>query len=127
MSPNEGDLAAVVEQLMNNKEARELIDKLKNSSSENDTASENNSASATDVPPPLDSQLVEQLPAVLSALSPLIETNNKVNSSHGGTAARNALLGALRPYLNDSRRALVERIMQLSRITDLVGLIPRDR
>ncbi len=124
----ENELSEVIGQLMNSSEARELIDKLK-ASSEADSKPAADAAQVDTAPSDAvtDSRLAEQLPAVLSALSPIIKSGKHDAAPRGGTAARNALLAALRPYLSDSRRALVERIMQLSRITDLAELLPRDR
>ncbi len=127
--PGENELSEVIGQLMNSKEARELIDKLKTSSEADGKPAADAAAQGSTSPSvaAADSSLAEQLPAVLSALSPIINSSKPAAAPHGGTAARNALLAALRPYLSDSRRALVERIMQLSRITDLAELLPRDR
>lgn len=74
----------------------------------------------------VNAQLVERLPEVISALSPLIKQSERAPSGNA-PSRRNELLRALKPYLSDSRRQLVDKIMQLSRVGELMDMLPHDR
>lgn len=138
MAQSENELASVIERLMSDGEAQRLVEKLKSSyESQNASGADDVSGDAADVASEIPlgnsasgAQLVEKLPEVISALSPLIKNESASHDKiHGNSAVshRNDLLRALKPYLSDGRRQLIDKIMQLSKVGELVDMLPHDR
>lgn len=128
------DLAGIIGKLMENGDAAEMIEKLKASVENNDvkqadrvenTAKSEESSAVSSI---IDSeQLAEKLPQVISAIAPLMEQGTFAQAKRSESSGhRNDLLRALRPYLNDGRRGMIDKIMTLSRFTGVIDLIGRD-
>lgn len=136
MAEGELDFSAVLSKLMNDKNVAELIGNIK-ANAENGESTPSKSAEATVKAPSERSEtgggsiapsLMEKLPEVMAVLGPLIK-NESLNGGKNGTDVekRNCLLLALKPYLNESRRDMIDSIMTLSRLTSLVDLLPRGK
>ena len=128
------DLAGIIGKLMQSEESVAIIDRLK-SSVENkgdpqtdleQTSVQSKRSEIKEASNDIDG-LAEKLPQVMSALAPLMEngTFGKItkNSSQN---RRNDLLTALRPYLNEGRRDMIDKIMTLSRLTGMMDMLPRE-
>jgi len=128
------DLAGIIGKLMENGDAAEMVERLKASVENNgvkqadrveNTAKSEESSAVSSI---IDSeQLAEKLPQVMSAIAPLIEQGTFAQAKRSESSGRrNDLLRALRPYLNDGRRGMIDKIMTLSRFTGVIDLIGRD-
>lgn len=84
--------------------------------------------------PALSPDMLAKLPAVMSMLSGMgtagqntdkksdsDESSQKAEKPAVGDAQRKALLRALRPYLNDKRRNVIDSMLQLEDLTKLFG------
>jgi len=125
MTDNGLDIGAVLEKLMSSGEAAQLIEKLK-------ANAENTADEPVDKVEPKaewdSAQLEANLPQVVSAIAPLLENGSfsKANGK-GSVQSRNALLTALRPYLNENRRGMIDKIMTLTRLTGIMDMLPRTK
>lgn len=128
------DLASIIGKLIESGEAAELIGRLKanaeNGEAQQGGTAENNTNNEESpaVSSAIDSkQLAEKLPQVMSALAPFMEKGAfKSRGDESTQKRRNDLLLALRPYLSDGRRDMIDRIMTLSRFTGIMDLLQRD-
>ncbi len=72
---------------------------------------------------PLPPELLEKLPDIMSVLGPA------AGGSHGESSKeverRNRLLAAMKPYVNNGRRDMIDKIMSLSKITTLLDILPK--
>ena len=64
-------------------------------------------------------EIMSKLPAILSALGGSSAFTG-AHAKKGEEAKREALLRALKPYLSDSRAEAIDRILQLSRLGELL-------
>lgn len=91
----------------------------------NGASAEDNASDASDVTPPPSLPAMNLDPAMLSNLSGLLP----LFAGSGGNSApkktkpdhRTALLLALRPYLNDNRREMIDAIVNFSRLGEMLG------
>lgn len=126
------DLSSVIEKLMSNENALEMVKQLKSAVGEAE-ASENTAPAAQQTESAekaalSDGALSPDMAQIMAQLAPLIKANGgKKNASSGDAEKRNKLLSALRPYLSGSRQEAVDRIMSLSKITDLLDFLPRGK
>lgn len=66
----------------------------------------------------------DKLSDLVQTLSPLI----KNTPSHSGeTERRNKLLAALKPYVNENRREVIDTVMSLSKITNILDIMPKGK
>lgn len=128
MAENEMDLGAVLEKLLSNGDAAQMIEKLKASVENIGAIPETESKNELPTSPIDTSQLAEKLPQMVSAIAPLMEKGSfsKVGEK-ASVGNRNALLSALRPYLKTERREMIDKIMTLSRLTGIMDMLPRDK
>ena len=138
----EMDLSAVIKKLMESDEASEMIAKLK-ASVENSPSSEDKKAEIGEILPVSEertaenvsgsekqssAELFDKLPQVMAALAPLMENGTLGKKNQNRTSEqRNNLLTALKPYLNEGRRGMIDNIMTISKFSGLMDLIPRDK
>jgi len=126
------DLSAIIEKLMNDSSTADMIAKIK-SSVENDPSVQSEKLNTSDdnkeTSLSTDSgDLADKLPLVMGALGPLLESGALSKAQNDGTAEkRNRLLFALRPFLNEGRQGMLDKIMTVSKITRLIDLLPRDK
>ena len=66
----------------------------------------------------------ERLREMVSAIAPLIKNSGKRISGREDVERRNRLLSALKPYLNQNKQEMIDRIMAISRITGLLDIMP---
>lgn len=142
-----GDFSTVLRQLMEKPEISNLIASFKSGTqSESENAAPVAAVETADVPdsesgegapqsmPALSPELLAKLPAVMSMLSGMGVTpqnsDKKTDGSESaleaekpavGDAQRKALLRALRPYLNDKRRTMIDSMLQLEDLTKIFG------
>lgn len=129
------DLTGILEKLMSSNDTAQLIEKLK-ASVENTEAAPPDSSKTEEKKEQIQltetfpdaAQITEKLPQVMAALSPLMENGSIGKTSHKGSVeCRNNLLVALRPYLNDGRRGMIDKIMALSKFTGIMDMLPRNK
>lgn len=120
MENNELDIKSVIEALMKDDKIADTVNQLKSNlrpsapNDESETVSEEKSEPAAQS-------------ADIGALARILSFTEK-NSNGGGSEElekRNRLLTALKPYLRDSRRDVIDKVMSLSRLTGLMDLLPK--
>ena len=146
-----GDFSKVLQQLMEKPEISNLIASLKSGAQSApgdaipaavteetaDHPDNKNGGSAEGLQqsmPALSPDMLAKLPAVMSMLSGIGaagqntdkksdggESAQEVEKPAVGDAQRKALLRALRPYLNDKRRNVIDSMLQLEDLTKLFG------
>ena len=113
MANEEFDITSVMKTLMNDPSISETIKKLKESTvGANEAKVEN---------------IVEEVPA-LEAMSKII-SSNEVHSvdANSSIEMRNKLLSALKPYLRESRRDIIDTVMSLSKLTGILDVLPKGK
>ncbi len=132
MGNEEFDIAELAKKLMSDPAAIEMVNKLKesgaagqleNTAKETAEEAENSDVSEDKEQTPQD--VTGKLPDIIGMLSPLMGKSTKHGNAE--TEKRNRLLAALKPYLNDSRRGMIDAVMSLSQITDLLDQIPKGK
>ncbi len=145
-----GDFSKVLQQLLEKPEISNLIASLKSGtqSAPDDslpaaeaeetagqlTDSRDSAEGLSQTMPTLSPDMLAKLPAVMSMLSGMgVATQNTEKKNDSGDSAkeaekpavgdaqRKALLRALRPYMNDKRRNVIDSMLQLEDLTKLFG------
>ena len=119
MENSELDFKSVLEALMSDDKIADTVKQLKTNltSSTPNEENEKSPESQTEYTPPS---------ADLGALAKILSFNEKASGKGSEEVEkRNRLLSALKPYLRDSRRDVIDKVMSISRLTGLVDLIPK--
>ena len=118
---NNVDLSKMIEKLMSDPSAMEMVQKLKQG-----TVSQGN-APVIDTPTPVD--VVEQnnssdVAKLMSSLAPILNSIGKnVKSDSPDTKRRNQLLYALKPYLSPERQEIIDTLTSLSGVTGILDIL----
>ena len=119
------DLEKMIKNLSENEEFLNLVKTMKGESAGQTESSPAETEEKVQASAPVDiSAAADKLPEIMSALGPLM----KGRGHHGGggsrdTENRNRLLAALKPYVNESRRDMIDKIMSLSKITGILDIM----
>ena len=143
MGNEELDIAQLAKKLMSDPAAIEMVSRLKESGMLGGTVGSPSEEPSTDAPVaaqsdissvtgPSDgeaqgkkpSDIMGKLPEIIGVLAPLMGKSERMGNAE--VEKRNRLLSALKPYLNDNRRGMIDTVMSLSQITDLIDIIPKD-
>ena len=117
------ELSSVLASLMSDSRVADTVKQLKASLSETTPRAES-STEAT--PISTDSERSESFPD-LGALAKLLNISEKNSPTSDNEAEkRNRLLAALKPYLRENRREVIDRLMSLSNLTGLIDLFPKN-
>ena len=135
MAEGELDFSAVMSKLMNDKNVAELIGSIKaNAESSNSVQSQSTEVSVKPASEKeesggsIDPGIVEKLPEIMAAIGPLMKKGSIKSGGAGSEVEnRNCLLRALKPYLSENRRDMIDGIMTLSKLTSLIDLLPHGK
>lgn len=120
MENSELDLKAVISALMNDDKIAESVKQLKATLSESSEKDEKPSSDSTD------NKGNNGIPD-LSTLTKILSISEKGSGDKNSEIEkRNRLLAALKPYLRESRRDMIDKVMSLSNLTGLIDLLPGD-
>ncbi len=117
MDDAKGDLGGMIEKLMGDPQVMELVKKMKEGN-----ANAGGSVSGTDgggdtaATGASDGGSADH-GSILDALGPLLKTAGRASA---GTETRNRLLSALKPYVNGERRAMIDKVTSISKLTSLL-------
>ncbi|MBQ8524922.1 MAG: hypothetical protein IJ457_09910 [Clostridia bacterium] len=135
MPQGEMDLSGIIERLMKSEDAAQMIEKLKasveNAPKEAANAPEKDAAAEDDTSVsqlPSTDQLSEKLPQIMTALAPLMD-NGVIGSGKlcRTSSERNNLLSAMRPFMSEGRRSMIDSFMTLSKLSGLMELLPKKK
>ncbi len=129
------DLSGIIERLMKSEDAAQMIEKLKasveNAPKESANAPEKDAVAEDDTSVsqlPSTDQLSEKLPQIMTALAPLIDNGVIGSGKLGRTSSeRNNLLSAMRPFMSEGRRSMIDSFMTLSKLSGLMELLPKKK
>lgn len=122
------DLEKMIKSLSENRELMELLRTMRpeNGAGANDAADSAPSSASDGVASSGDRAVpADKVPELMSALSSMMKGDDKGVSR--STENRNRLLSALKPYVGDSRREMIDKIMSLSKITGMLDLISGEK
>lgn len=129
------DLSGIIERLMKSEDAAQMIEKLKasveNAPKEAANAPEKDAGAKDDTSVsqlPSTDQLSEKLPQIMTALAPLMDNGVIGSGKLGRTSSeRNNLLSAMRPFMSEGRRSMIDSFMTLSKLSGLMELLPKKK
>ena len=131
------DLGAMMSKIMSDPNFAELMKNMKSSSGASETAASTNVSEENKAENNTDTEKIstessgaggtvsaDKISELVETISPLI----KNTSSHSGeTERRNRLLAALKPYVNENRREVIDTVMSLSKITNILDIMPKGK
>ncbi len=118
------DLSSAISKIMEHPELISMVASvLGNDSAAESPSAEENAASTADAPSQPTSAPPSPPPEILSTLAPMLSRISALGS--GGTSDKNgfrheALLCALKPYLNSSRVGAIDYIIKISKMSSLI-------
>ena len=114
---NMSELSSMIEKLMSDPSAMEMVQKLKQG-----TLSE--SVPAAESVSPMQENTSSDSSKLLSSIAPLLNgINGNTEPSSPETKRRNQLLCALKPYLSHDRQELIDTLTSLSGMSGLIEML----
>ena len=119
------DLSALISSVLQNPEITGIISSMGiNDQKASDSAQntpQNDTEASLSIPP----EIMAKLPQMMSALSGISGLSQKEGTSpkNERDAQRSALLKALRPYLSDRRRSVIDGMLSLEGVAKVLGTL----
>ena len=125
MDKNELDIAEVVSRLMSDPSVTEAVKKLSGGTAGASAVSESEASADAGEQSGISSELAAKLPEVMKLLKPMLDGAEKEKGGNTETDRRNKLLAALKPYLSDGRRDVIDRVTSLPDLKSLSELMSK--
>ena len=125
MDKNELDIAEVVSRLMSDPGVTEAVKKLSGGSAGVSPAHETGPSVTETERSGINGELAAKLPEMMKLLKPMLYSAEKGKGESTEADKRNRLLAALKPYLSDSRREVIDRVISLPDLGSLSELMSK--